>query len=594
MSNVTDMSEIFDNTALSTANYDATLISWAEQSIQPDVPIGALNITFCAGEDARNTLISDSGWVFTGDSKSCNPDTDFVSFSFVEQLAPATINTSNHSISINVADGTILTELVATFELSPGATALIGDIPQVSESTANDFSAPVTYFVSAQDGVTTQNWVVTVFLGEQIATTETVEHNSAQINYSAGSRDTNYRILAIPFASRTVNNTFEEFLPIDATRWRLVSYNSSANSYSNVTGSLSPGTGYFFLASEQVTLEIGGDGFSLTNETLPKPLSEGYNLIGNPFTGTLNWDEVINYNLTQGNILVDDVGGLVSYSAGFGNRSSLSAYEGAFVMATSSLPNFVIPLSAANVDGRINQRKENKPKTVDIGTDDWELSFYLDSKELGYDIAAFGFNENAAEGADKYDYPHIPQFEKYLKIDFGQENSRDFKPGETFKSWTFTIPNNLEDKYFKLEWDRPVSDQYTVMLYDSQAGNLYDLKEKEKISIKNDPGAEHQLLFGTPEEIYQCLGLKETVLVSLYPNPTREVLNIEMVSPHEGDARISLVGLSGKTIYRSNHQLLTGINKIEIAVNEDFIPDGIYLLHMEGEGFSITSKFVKR
>ena len=34
--------------------------------------------------------------------------------------------------------------------------------------------------------------------------------------------------------------------------------------------------------------------------------------------------------------------------------------------------------------------------------------------------------------------------------------------------------------------------------------------------------------------------------------------------------------------------------KIELAVNEGAIPNGIYLLQLEGEGFNITSKFVKR
>ena len=34
--------------------------------------------------------------------------------------------------------------------------------------------------------------------------------------------------------------------------------------------------------------------------------------------------------------------------------------------------------------------------------------------------------------------------------------------------------------------------------------------------------------------------------------------------------------------------------KSELAVNEGAIPTGIYLLQLEGEGFNITSKVVKR
>ncbi|MBA7582135.1 hypothetical protein ES708_24055 [subsurface metagenome] len=53
---------------------------------------------------------------------------------------------------------------MAVFELATGASATVGATPvsQVSGVTANDFSSPVTYTVTAQDGTTTQDWIVTV------------------------------------------------------------------------------------------------------------------------------------------------------------------------------------------------------------------------------------------------------------------------------------------------------------------------------------------------------------------------------------------------------------------------------------------------
>ena len=325
-------------------------------------------------------------------------------------------------------------------------------------------------------------------------------------------------------------------------------------------------------------------------------MATGFNLIGNPFTSTLNWDEVVTYNIRQGNIPKGTATNLVTFDGTFqvDTRSTLSAYEGAFFQTDGALPNFVIPLSSASISGRINHPTESRPKEINIDTDQWELNLYLDSDELGYDIGAIGFHAAATDGRDRYDFPHIPQFEKYVKIDFGEDKSRDIRPAASFKSWDFTIPSNLEDKHFRLGWDRPVSDKYTVMLYDSQAGSLYDLKDKAEINIANAPGAEHSLLFGTPKEIYQWLGSKRTILVSFYPNPASDVLHIEMVSPRESDTRISLVSLSGRTMYRSTRHLSIGINKIELAVNEGAIPNGIYLLQLEGEGFNITSKFVKR
>ena len=57
---------------------------------------------------------------------------DITAFSFAAQTGPATINAGAGTIAIEVANGTDLTNLVATFTLSANATAAIGVTPQVS------------------------------------------------------------------------------------------------------------------------------------------------------------------------------------------------------------------------------------------------------------------------------------------------------------------------------------------------------------------------------------------------------------------------------------------------------------------------------
>ncbi|WP_165861243.1 S-layer homology domain-containing protein [Paenibacillus paeoniae] len=82
-------------------------------------------------------------------------------FSLAEQTVAATINATTHTIAIEVAHGTNLNGLVSTFALSTGASAAVGSVNQVSGTTVNDFTNPVTYIVKAADG-STQNWTVTV------------------------------------------------------------------------------------------------------------------------------------------------------------------------------------------------------------------------------------------------------------------------------------------------------------------------------------------------------------------------------------------------------------------------------------------------
>ncbi|WP_421873403.1 hypothetical protein [Marinoscillum sp.] len=78
---------------------------------------------------------------------------DILAFSFAEQTTPAVINNTNHTVSINVAPGTDLTSLLPSVEVSSGG--------NYSPTTAQNFSSPVNFSVTAESGVS-QNWTVTV------------------------------------------------------------------------------------------------------------------------------------------------------------------------------------------------------------------------------------------------------------------------------------------------------------------------------------------------------------------------------------------------------------------------------------------------
>ena len=90
-------------------------------------------------------------------------EAEILTYSFAEQTGPATINSTAGTIDIEVEYGTDVTALVANFTTSADITSIqIDGVDQVSGVTANNFTEPVTYVVTAQDGTTTKNWVVTV------------------------------------------------------------------------------------------------------------------------------------------------------------------------------------------------------------------------------------------------------------------------------------------------------------------------------------------------------------------------------------------------------------------------------------------------
>jgi hypothetical protein len=55
-----------------------------------------------------------------------------------------------------------LASIQARFTISAGATIKVGNTPQVSEVTANNYTSPVTFRVTAEDGVTRKDYTVRV------------------------------------------------------------------------------------------------------------------------------------------------------------------------------------------------------------------------------------------------------------------------------------------------------------------------------------------------------------------------------------------------------------------------------------------------
>lgn len=101
-------------------------------------------------------LFTQNGWL------GPPSDLEFISFSFTEQLEPATIIETMRTIDIKVACDTDVTNLVASFNLSNGAIASVNGLHQISEVNSNNFTQEVKYLITASDGCTAQEWTITV------------------------------------------------------------------------------------------------------------------------------------------------------------------------------------------------------------------------------------------------------------------------------------------------------------------------------------------------------------------------------------------------------------------------------------------------
>ena len=82
--------------------------------------------------------------------------TDILIFSFPEQSGNAVIDAANHTVDVDVVNGSVLTALTPAFTLSSGATS------SPATGASGDYSSAVTITVTAQDATTTQAWTVNV------------------------------------------------------------------------------------------------------------------------------------------------------------------------------------------------------------------------------------------------------------------------------------------------------------------------------------------------------------------------------------------------------------------------------------------------
>lgn len=117
-------------------------------------------------------------------SSDCSNDaTDITAYDQVGSVSDASIDDENHTVTLEMLFGSDVTSLSPSITISDGAS--------ISPEGPQDFTSPVTYTITAEDRQTTQDWVVTVSVAENMAPTveieiedqsETIGFNSVEIS----------------------------------------------------------------------------------------------------------------------------------------------------------------------------------------------------------------------------------------------------------------------------------------------------------------------------------------------------------------------------------------------------------------------------
>ncbi len=158
---------IAENNTLGFPTYSKTddKVAYTAVSAKGDTVINVISLKAdkITGTGKPTTLLNKVKWAtwFTqGERKVLSAAKDITYFEFAGMNPKAVGEIKGNAITVVVPQTVELKNLIAVFTHSPDASVKVGNTAQTSGATKNDFSNPVTYTVTAQDG-TTRTYTVT-------------------------------------------------------------------------------------------------------------------------------------------------------------------------------------------------------------------------------------------------------------------------------------------------------------------------------------------------------------------------------------------------------------------------------------------------
>jgi len=148
---------------------------------------------------------SDAYFTLSSSPPALSSAKEITAFSFAG-LNPAVTGTiTGNAIALTVPETTDVTNLAATFTNSAGSTVQVGGTVQTSGTTANDFTNPVSYAVTAEDG-TTATYTATVTKAPAQSTKEITAFSFADLSPAVtGTITGNAIALTVPHTTDVTN-----------------------------------------------------------------------------------------------------------------------------------------------------------------------------------------------------------------------------------------------------------------------------------------------------------------------------------------------------------------------------------------------------
>jgi len=399
-------------------------------------------------------------------------------------------------------------------------------------------------------------------------------------------------------------------------KWRLLRYvNSEYLEYTrdNDFDNFEPGRGFWLITKDEKHLRVGSGLTVPVGENFIITLQPGWNQIGNPFTFSVDWKDVIrDRNKVEDNL--HGYYGEKNEKEGYRAVTRLEPWEGYFIKNLDSNPtNIEIPPIEAS--GQLAKKSSNLLSLNRFQSEEWGVQITAECDRY-IDIDNYiGCLLDANNERDLHDFSEPPFFLEYVSLYFPHKDWNVY-PGlytSDFRSvklegdyWDFCVKTNVlnSEIILTLQDIHNLPSGWNILLLDKTSQATIDFLEKKKYTFfmnKAEDVREFRIFVGAKKFIdknnLEITEIPEQYeLMQNYPNPFNSETQIKYFLPISGSVRVIIYSLTGQEI-KTLVDSYQGVGSYTVcwdgrSESGNVVSSGIYLIKLESGRFIKTRKMI--
>jgi len=403
-----------------------------------------------------------------------------------------------------------------------------------------------------------------------------------------------YEMISVPAVLQNYSSDAvlaDELGGYDKKKWRLFKWSNGQYVESNV--SFTPGAAYWLITKNEEQINTGPGKSTPIFSTTRRNLSDGWNMVGNPYyfpinlAGNVVFSENVEPTLYQWN------------GSSYNNTTNMMPKGGNWVYSNGSGMMEFFPMwgpgsqSEAIPEGTVNDEEDFN----------WKAKIITKAGNRYDKTATFGVHESASDTWDRFDYHEPPVIGDYISMAFdnnswtenGGSYSQDIRSEGRTQTWNLAARSNIKGIVsLNLEDIHDIPSHQDVRLVDPVLGIVYNLRSEKAVTFTSQ-GTENpyyfKLIVGAADDIQSQLDDMGMVpndfeLFQNTPNPFNPVTNIRVSLVEDARITLKVYNLLGKEVntLALNQSLSKGNHRFIWAGKDDNgyqLPSGVYLYRIE-------------